>query len=136
MIEYFIDVAKECINIGNFNSLMAVIAGMNLSPVQRLKKTWAKVNQDKLKILEHQMDPSNNFGSYRSSLKAAMWRSQGAAEDREKVWRKSEILLDFFFLLNLFFFTFLSFFHFFSFFKTIFLFCFVSFTYTSILHTP
>ena len=25
MIEYFIDVAKECINIGNFNSLMAII---------------------------------------------------------------------------------------------------------------
>ena len=25
MIEYFVDVAKECINIGNFNSLMAMI---------------------------------------------------------------------------------------------------------------
>ena len=25
MIEYFTDVAKECINIGNFNSLMAII---------------------------------------------------------------------------------------------------------------
>ena len=39
IIEYFIDVAKECINIGNFNSLMAIIAGMNLSQVTRLKKT-------------------------------------------------------------------------------------------------
>ncbi|KAK3801999.1 hypothetical protein RRG08_064593 [Elysia crispata] len=85
IIEYFIDVAKECINIGNFNSLMAIIAGMNLSQVTRLKKTWAKVNKDKLKILEHQMDPSNNFGSYRSCLKAAMWRSEGAAEDRGKI---------------------------------------------------
>uniref|UniRef100_A0A0B7A706 Ras-GEF domain-containing protein n=1 Tax=Arion vulgaris TaxID=1028688 RepID=A0A0B7A706_9EUPU len=85
MVEYFIDVAKECINIGNFNSLMAIIAGMNLSPITRLKKMWSKVNRDKLKILEHQMDPSNNFGSYRSCLKAAMWRSQGAAEEREKI---------------------------------------------------
>uniref|UniRef100_A0A0B7A7X4 Ras-GEF domain-containing protein n=2 Tax=Arion vulgaris TaxID=1028688 RepID=A0A0B7A7X4_9EUPU len=85
VVEYFIDVAKECINIGNFNSLMAIIAGMNLSPVTRLKKMWSKVNRDKLKILEHQMDPSNNFGSYRSCLKAAMWRSQGAVEDREKI---------------------------------------------------
>lgn len=25
MIEYFVDVAKECTNIGNFNSLMAII---------------------------------------------------------------------------------------------------------------
>ncbi|XP_005110065.2 ras-GEF domain-containing family member 1B [Aplysia californica] len=85
MVEYFIDVAKECINIGNFNSLMAIIAGMNLSPVTRLKKTWAKVNRDKLQILEHQMDPSNNFSSYRSCLKAAMWRSEGAGEEREKI---------------------------------------------------
>ncbi|XP_041362280.1 ras-GEF domain-containing family member 1B-like isoform X2 [Gigantopelta aegis] len=85
MIEYFIDVAKECINIGNFNSLMAIIAGMNMSPVTRLKKTWSKVNTAKFDILEHQMDPSNNFGSYRSSLKAAMWRSQGAVDDREKI---------------------------------------------------
>lgn len=85
MIEYFIDVAKECINIGNFNSLMAIIAGMNMCPVARLRKTWAKVNKAKFSILEHQMDPSNNFSSYRSCLKAAIWRSEGAVDDRERV---------------------------------------------------
>ena len=42
-MEYFIDVAKECINIGNFNSLMAIIAGMNMNPVSRLKKTVSMV---------------------------------------------------------------------------------------------
>nr|KAG5697197.1 hypothetical protein BaRGS_002206 [Batillaria attramentaria] len=52
MLEYFIDVAKECINLGNFNSLMAIIAGMNMNPVARLKKTWAKVNTAKFDILE------------------------------------------------------------------------------------
>ncbi|XP_070187302.1 ras-GEF domain-containing family member 1B-like isoform X2 [Littorina saxatilis] len=85
MLEYFIDVAKECINLGNFNSLMAIIAGINMNPVARLKKTWARVNTAKFDILEHQMDPSNNFGSYRSSLKAAMWRAQCATNDRERV---------------------------------------------------
>ena len=30
MVEYFIDVAKECINIGNFNSLMAIIGKTQL----------------------------------------------------------------------------------------------------------
>lgn len=85
MVEYFIDVAKECINIGNFNSLMAIIAGLNMSPVSRLKKTWGKVNTVKFGILELQMDPSNNFGSYRSCLKAAMWRAHGATETREKI---------------------------------------------------
>ena len=39
VIEYFIEVARECFNIGNFNSLMAIIAGLNMSPVSRLKKT-------------------------------------------------------------------------------------------------
>ncbi|XP_052266560.1 ras-GEF domain-containing family member 1B-like isoform X2 [Dreissena polymorpha] len=85
LVEYFIDVAKECINIGNFNSLMAIIAGMNMNPVSRLKKTWAKVNKTKFGILELQMDPSNNFGSYRSCMKAAMWRAQGATDAREKI---------------------------------------------------
>ena len=36
-------------------------------------------------LFQHQMNPSSNFSSYRSSLKAAQWRSLGAAEDREKV---------------------------------------------------
>ncbi|GAB6026437.1 hypothetical protein CHUAL_012636 [Chamberlinius hualienensis] len=84
-VEYFIEVARECFNLGNFNSLMAIIAGLNMSPISRLKKTWAKVNTAKFDILEHQMDPTSNFASYRSTLKAAMWRSQGAIDDREKI---------------------------------------------------
>ena len=35
--------------------------------------------------LQHQMNPSSNFGSYRASLRAALWRAQGAVDDREKV---------------------------------------------------
>jgi hypothetical protein len=31
------------------------------------------------------MNPSSNFGSYRSVLKAALWRSEGAVEDRERI---------------------------------------------------
>lgn len=85
VIEHFIETAKECFNIGNFNSLMAIIGGLNLGPVTRLKRTWAKVNKSKLEILEHQMDPSSNFTSYRSTLKAAIWRYDGAVEDREKI---------------------------------------------------
>lgn len=43
IIEYFVDVAKECINMGNFNSLMAIIAGMNMTWVSRLKKTVSNI---------------------------------------------------------------------------------------------
>ena len=44
-----------------------------------------QVNKDKFEILEHQMNPSNNFGSYRASLKAALWRAQSAGDEREKI---------------------------------------------------
>ncbi|XP_058523146.1 ras-GEF domain-containing family member 1B isoform X2 [Ochotona princeps] len=85
MIEYFIDVARECFNIGNFNSLMAIISGMNMSPVSRLKKTWAKVKTAKFDILEHQMDPSSNFYNYRTALRGAAQRSLTAHSSREKI---------------------------------------------------
>ncbi|XP_077999248.1 ras-GEF domain-containing family member 1B-like [Glandiceps talaboti] len=78
LIEYFIDVAKECFNIGNFNSLMAILAGLNMSPVARLKKTWAKVNTQKFEVLENLMDPTSNFGNYRQALKAAVQRAQAS----------------------------------------------------------
>ncbi|XP_054733299.1 ras-GEF domain-containing family member 1B-B [Anastrepha obliqua] len=85
IIEFWIETARECFNIGNFNSLMAIIAGLNLAPISRLKKTWSKVQSAKFSVLEHQMDPTSNFNSYRSTLKAAMWRSEGATEERERI---------------------------------------------------
>jgi hypothetical protein len=50
---------------------------------------WSRVNTAKFEILEHQMDPTSNFGIYRSCLKAAMWRSEGAeaGSKQEKVRR-------------------------------------------------
>ncbi|GAB6024636.1 hypothetical protein CHUAL_009778 [Chamberlinius hualienensis] len=86
MIEYFIEVASDCFNSGNFNSTMAIISGLTTNPVTRLKKTWSTVdNVAKLEILERQMDPSSNFLNYRSTLKAAVWRSQKASDRKEKV---------------------------------------------------
>ncbi|KAM7141661.1 LOW QUALITY PROTEIN: ras-GEF domain-containing family member 1C [Molossus nigricans] len=70
VIKFFIDMPPECFNIGNFSSLMAITSGMNMSPVSRLKKTWAKVKTAKFFILEHQMDPTGNFCNYRTALGA------------------------------------------------------------------
>lgn len=53
---------------------------MNLFKLQ-----WAKVSSGKFAILELQMDPSSNFSSYRSTLKAAMWRSAGATDERQRI---------------------------------------------------
>ncbi|XP_066205642.1 ras-GEF domain-containing family member 1A isoform X2 [Saccopteryx leptura] len=85
VLEFFIDVARECFNIGNFNSMMAIISGMNLSPVARLKKTWSKVKTAKFDMLEHHMDPSSNFCNYRAALQGATQRSQRANSSREKI---------------------------------------------------
>ncbi|XP_013875132.1 ras-GEF domain-containing family member 1B-A isoform X2 [Austrofundulus limnaeus] len=85
VMEFFIDVARECFNIGNFNSLMAIISGMNMSPVSRLRKTWSKVKTAKFDILEHQMDPSSNFYNYRTALRGATQRSVTAHSSREKI---------------------------------------------------
>jgi len=64
---------------------MALIAGLNMSPVARLRKTWSKVNRTQLSVLEHQMDPSSNFTSYRATLKAAVWRAVGATDDQRRI---------------------------------------------------
>ena len=69
-IEFWIEVARDCINFANFNSLMAIITGLNMTPVRRLKKTWTKIGTSQVKFtaLEHQMDPTSNFLSYRYVL--------------------------------------------------------------------
>uniref|UniRef100_A0A8R1XVN7 Ras-GEF domain-containing protein n=1 Tax=Onchocerca volvulus TaxID=6282 RepID=A0A8R1XVN7_ONCVO len=84
-IEYFIDVAKECINIGNFNSFMAIVAALSLPLIARLKKTWNRVEKSKLDILRHQFDPTANFVSYRSTLKAAIWRFNSAQNETDAI---------------------------------------------------
>ena len=52
---------------------------------ESIELQWAKVSSGKFAILEHQMDPSSNFSSYRSTLKAAMWRSAGATDERQRI---------------------------------------------------
>uniref|UniRef100_A0A915Q0K8 Ras-GEF domain-containing protein n=1 Tax=Setaria digitata TaxID=48799 RepID=A0A915Q0K8_9BILA len=94
-IEYFIDVAKECINAGNFNSFMAIVAALSLPLISRLKKTWNRVEKSKLEILRHQFDPTANFVSYRSTLKAAIWRFNSARNEADAVGQfRCYLLLD------------------------------------------
>ncbi|KAI6192485.1 Ras-GEF domain-containing family member 1B-A [Aphelenchoides fujianensis] len=66
-IEWFIDLGVQCVNIANFNSLMAIVAGLTTSAVGRLKRTWTRVDRAKLEILQHRLNPSSNFSSYRAT---------------------------------------------------------------------
>ena len=84
-IEFWIEVARECVNIGNFNSMMGIISGLNMTPISRLKKTWAKIQSGKFTVLGHQMDPSSNFVSYRTTLQAAVSRSENATDKKQRV---------------------------------------------------
>ena len=97
------------------SSAIPLPAGMNMSPVSRLKKTWAKVKTAKFFILEvskaarllgaasiprtqlpkclpvsfqHQMDPTGNFCNYRAALRGAAHRSLTAHSSQEKVGRR------------------------------------------------
>uniref|UniRef100_A0A158P8E7 Ras-GEF domain-containing protein n=1 Tax=Angiostrongylus cantonensis TaxID=6313 RepID=A0A158P8E7_ANGCA len=99
VIEYLIDVAKECCEIGNFNSLMAIVAGLSLPAIIRLKKTWSRVEKSKLEILQHQLDPSGNFLSYRATMKAAQWRAETAGSSQKIVIPFFVLLLKDLFLL-------------------------------------
>lgn len=78
MLDYWMDVAKECMQLANFNSFMAIVSGLNTPPVSRLKKTWSKAHSDKFSALEKHLSPMSNFSIYRSSLKAALWRASHA----------------------------------------------------------
>nr|DBA15418.1 TPA: hypothetical protein GDO54_004632 [Pyxicephalus adspersus] len=67
VMEFFIEVARECFNIGNFNSMMAIICNSFVF-------NW-----------QHHMDPSSNFCNYRTALQGATQRSQSANSSREKI---------------------------------------------------
>lgn len=51
IIEQWVMTARECFNLGNFNSLMAIISALNMSPITRLKKTVIYFNYLTAKIL-------------------------------------------------------------------------------------
>ncbi|XP_008588752.1 PREDICTED: ras-GEF domain-containing family member 1A [Galeopterus variegatus] len=89
VLEFFIDVARECFNIGNFNSMMAIISGMNLSPVARLKKTWSKVKTAKFDVLEVEPQPVPGLVPPRVGLPAV------PASPLQKFWEISRQIHEF-----------------------------------------
>eukprot|EP00842_Homolaphlyctis_polyrhiza_P006117 jgi/Hompol1/6506/HPOL_002388-RA len=69
VIEAFIKIAKECRKLQNMNTLMAIISGLNLVAVSRLKNTWEAIDAKRVKQLndlESVLSPTNNFRIYRS----------------------------------------------------------------------
>ncbi|KAI8836368.1 ras guanine nucleotide exchange factor domain-containing protein [Chytridium lagenaria] len=74
ILRKFILTAKACQENKNFFSMFALIAGISLSPVSRLKKTWEALGDKVKKVhseLEEFCDPSRNMKNYRDCLAAS-----------------------------------------------------------------
>lgn len=71
VIKHWIKVASNCLELRNFESLMAVIASLDCSMIQRLKRTWETLNKkaktrfDELKSV---IDCSQNYASLRRAV--------------------------------------------------------------------
>jgi len=71
MMQKIVNIAEELRKHNNFNTLMGIIAGMNMSSVTRLKKTLEEVplqTKESVKALEKLMTPQASFKSYRTAL--------------------------------------------------------------------
>uniref|UniRef100_A0A3B3TEL3 Rap guanine nucleotide exchange factor 6-like n=1 Tax=Paramormyrops kingsleyae TaxID=1676925 RepID=A0A3B3TEL3_9TELE len=72
-IKHFIKIALHCRECKNFNSMFAIISGLNLAPVARLRSTWEKLPNKYEKLfrdLQDLFDPSRNMAKYRNVLSA------------------------------------------------------------------
>ncbi|XP_078086946.1 rap guanine nucleotide exchange factor 6 isoform X3 [Mustelus asterias] len=71
IIKHFIKIALHCRECKNFNSMFAIISGLNLAPVARLRGTWEKLPskyEKLLRDLQDLFDPSRNMAKYRNVL--------------------------------------------------------------------
>lgn len=75
VIKYWSKVATHCLELNNYDSLMAIVCSLNSSSVQRLKKTWeliSKKTRARLDELNTIVDFSRNHISLRRRLDAAL----------------------------------------------------------------
>ncbi|KAI9104847.1 ras guanine nucleotide exchange factor domain-containing protein [Phlyctochytrium arcticum] len=74
VVENCIKLAHECRLLHNYNTVLAIISGLNISAVSRLKLTWEGVfkqgvepkRQKRLNELETLLQPTQNYRNYRN----------------------------------------------------------------------
>uniref|UniRef100_A0A671QG51 RAS guanyl-releasing protein 2-like n=1 Tax=Sinocyclocheilus anshuiensis TaxID=1608454 RepID=A0A671QG51_9TELE len=64
VIAHFIQVAQKLLQLQNFNTLMAVVGGLNNSSISRLKETQAHISNETNKIFNSLLDLLTSFGNY------------------------------------------------------------------------
>eukprot|EP01104_Vermistella_antarctica_P005891 TRINITY_DN16638_c0_g1_i1.p1 TRINITY_DN16638_c0_g1~~TRINITY_DN16638_c0_g1_i1.p1 ORF type:complete len:497 (-),score=131.35 TRINITY_DN16638_c0_g1_i1:148-1638(-) len=71
MLKKFIALAERCLELGNYNTVMEILGGINNVSVQRLKKTWEALPEKyatNLSELNEMMETKHNYKRYRDSL--------------------------------------------------------------------
>eukprot|EP00005_Dracoamoeba_jomungandri_P003031 CAMPEP_0174260506 /NCGR_PEP_ID=MMETSP0439-20130205/9795_1 /TAXON_ID=0 /ORGANISM="Stereomyxa ramosa, Strain Chinc5" /LENGTH=463 /DNA_ID=CAMNT_0015344761 /DNA_START=92 /DNA_END=1483 /DNA_ORIENTATION=+ len=71
LLKRFIILAEKCAELNNYNTLMEVLAGLNLHPVQRLKGTWRGLSEkykDSMNNMLQIMENKANYKNYRERL--------------------------------------------------------------------
>ncbi|KAG8214799.1 ras GEF [Butyriboletus roseoflavus] len=71
VMKHFILVADRCRVIQNFSTMMAIVTGLNSSPIHRLKRSWEQVNSrymSQLETCETLVNSYKHYNSYRSTL--------------------------------------------------------------------
>ncbi|CAD5123698.1 DgyrCDS12018 [Dimorphilus gyrociliatus] len=69
LLKHFIKIARHCRELKNFNSMFAIVSGLDHTHVTRLHSTWEKVNHKHMQWLEEMKDilnPIRNFANYRN----------------------------------------------------------------------
>ncbi|KAH9814855.1 ras guanine nucleotide exchange factor domain-containing protein [Melampsora americana] len=71
-IKHFILIAERCRNLNNFSTLMQIIAGLNSTPIYRLRRTWETIPHKILTLfgqLGAVMSPTKNYATYRDTIR-------------------------------------------------------------------
>lgn len=71
IIKHWIKVAHQCLELHNYDGLMAIICSLNSSTINRLRKTWDAISpkrKDLLRTLQEIVEPSQNNKVLRTRL--------------------------------------------------------------------
>ncbi|GAM25533.1 hypothetical protein SAMD00019534_087080 [Acytostelium subglobosum LB1] len=73
-LAYFIELAKCCVDIGNYSAASSIVGGLNHASISRLRHTWDKLSAKTAadyKALETLFDMSMNYKNYRETIKSS-----------------------------------------------------------------
>ncbi|KAI0015687.1 ras GEF [Xylariomycetidae sp. FL0641] len=71
MIKHWIKIGHQCLELNNYDALMAIVCSLNSSIINRLRKTWDVVSpkrREMFKNLQAIVEPSNNNKALRTRL--------------------------------------------------------------------